>query len=132
MERSAIDRIGSPTAVDPVASEMPPAAGLSDPVDAVPPTDLGPSGSAPAKAAEEERRLVGSTPAAALVSAIGLLAFAALAWYFFPAGGIAVAALGVAMSALGQSSRRPKLAIVVLGMHALLVVACCLRAIWVG
>lgn len=107
-------------------------AGLAAPVDAGPPTVLGPLGPEPVGAGVEELGLAGTAPAAGLVSAIVLLAFATLAWYFFPAGGVAVAALGVAMSALGQSSRRPKLAMVALGMHAGLLVACYVRAIGSG
>lgn len=71
----------------------------------------------------------GTTASAALVSAIFLLPCASLAWHFFPAGGITVAVLGVAMAALGLRSRRAKLAVVALALHAWLFIACTLRAI---
>jgi hypothetical protein len=132
LERLANDRIGSPAAVDPEASGLASIAGLATPVDAAPPTDLGPRGSEPVGAGVEELRVAGTAREAALVSAIVLLVFATLAWHFFPTGGVAVAALGVAMSELGYSSRRPKLAIVTLGMHAGLLVACYVRAIGSG
>jgi hypothetical protein len=127
-------RSGSPFAVDPAASAGGPKAGLANPVAAAPATDFGPLNAEPEGAAVWGAAVWGAgaggtTASAALVSAIFLLPCATLAWHFFPAGGITVAVLGIAMSALGLSSRRAKLAVVALGLHAWLFIACTLRAI---
>jgi len=127
-------RNGSPISVDPVASAGGPTAGLANPLAAAPATDIGPltaetEEAAVGGAAVWEAGTGGTTASAALVSAIFLLPCATLAWHFFPAGGITVAVLGVVMSALGLRSRRVKLAVVALGLHAWLFIACTLRAI---
>lgn len=129
MKGSSDYRNGSPIAVDPVASTGGPTAGLANPLAAAPATDIGPLTAESEGAAVGGAGTGGTTASAALVSAIFLLPCATLAWHFFPAGGITVAALGVVMSALGLRSRRVKLAVVALGLHAWLFIACTLRAI---
>jgi hypothetical protein len=58
-----------------------------------------------------------------------LVGFAALCWLFFPVGGIAITALGFVVSMIGLSSRWTKLSTVSLVLHAVLFMACYLRAI---
>jgi hypothetical protein len=71
----------------------------------------------------------GQTAAAGAYAAVILLAFVAASWSLFPAGGVAVAALGVVVSLLGLSSQRNRLATVTLSLHGALFFACYLRAI---
>ncbi len=71
----------------------------------------------------------GQTAAAAAYAAVILLAFVVLSWTLFPAGGVAVAALGVVVSLMGLSSKYKRLSMATLALHGVLFIACCLRTI---
>ncbi len=64
------------------------------------------------------------TATAATFAAWMLIAFVSVGWAWFPAGGIAIAMLGIAVSLLGLSSRRVKLAIAALAVHAAMLCGC--------
>jgi hypothetical protein len=114
-------RVGSPFAVQPS-----PEAG--DNLAANAPAAIG--GEAIAWAAEPLGEGVWrQTSASAAFSAAMLVGFAALCWLFFPVGGIAITALGFVVSMIGLSSRWTKLSTVSLVLHAVLFMACYLRAI---
>ncbi len=86
------------------------------------------------KAAELEPETLGygvwtETATAAAYSAVILLTFAIACVLIFPAGGIAVTALGAVLSLLGLSSRRVRLSVVTLVLHGVLFFVCYLRAI---
>jgi len=69
------------------------------------------------------------TAAAAAYAALIVLGFALACLLLFPAGGIAVAALGAVLSLLGLSSRRVRLSVTTLVLHGVLFFVCYLRAI---
>ena len=104
-------------------------AGLATAVATATATDIGPLHTEPQGPNALGAGEGGTTASAALLSAIVLLGFATLACPFFPAGGVAVPALGVAMATLGLRSGRAKLAAIALGLHGLLLVACFLQAL---
>lgn len=146
MEKPNDYRVGSPFAADPPAatSPDPPA---SEVVTAAPNgtrvTGSAAEGAAAsaasvprraATAAAREPETLGNgvwteTAAAAAYAAVIVLAFAVACLLLFPAGGIAVAALGTVLSLLGLSSRRVRLSIVTLVLHGVLFFVCYLHAI---
>jgi hypothetical protein len=67
------------------------------------------------------------TAAAAIVAAWLLIGFASAGLAFFPGGGVAVASLGIAVSAFGMSSGSRKVAIAALAAHFVLLAANLLR-----
>lgn len=71
----------------------------------------------------------GHTALAASYSAILLLVFVTVCWWVFPAGGVAVAALGAVVSLIGASGRRSRLAATTLVIHITFFFACYLRAL---
>jgi hypothetical protein len=71
----------------------------------------------------------GHTAEAALFASIMLSVFAAACWFFFPPGGIAVAALGVAVSLLALASTRTKLTASFLAVHGIFFILCYLKSI---
>lgn len=68
------------------------------------------------------------TAASAAFASMMLIAFTVGGWFYFPAGGVAIATLGLAMSLLGMSSRHTKLASVSLVAHTVALVACYFKA----
>jgi len=71
----------------------------------------------------------GQTAASAVLASGLLTLFAVLCWQYFPGGGLAVTGLGFAVSVLGLSSNRRRLATALLATHTGLFVACYLRVI---
>jgi hypothetical protein len=64
------------------------------------------------------------TAASAAFASLMLIAFGVGGWFYFPAGGVAIATLGLAMSLLALSSRHTKLAGISLIAHTIALVAC--------
>lgn len=64
------------------------------------------------------------TAAAAGYSTWVLIPFAIAGWIWFPAGGVAITLLGVAMSVMGLSSRLVKPSLIAFAIHAILLVSC--------
>jgi len=152
LENPSDYRVGSPFAPNPPAATAPnpPAATAPDPpaADAVtaaangtPIADSSVEGPAATRAAQDARQAAAREPetlgqgvwtetaAAAAYAAVIMLAFASACLLLFPAGGIAVAALGAVLSLLGLSSRRVRLSIATLVLHGVLFFVCYLRAI---
>ena len=145
MENPSDYRIGSPFAPEPLAAT----ATDTQAADVIPAVDAAPingspfegqaaavaSASMPAKkAAELEPETLGygvwtETATAAAYSAVVLLTFAIACVLIFPAGGIAVTALGAVLSLLGLSSRRVRLSVATLVLHGVLFFVCYLRTI---
>lgn len=67
------------------------------------------------------------TALAAIVAAWLLIGFASAGLAFFPGGGVAVASLGVGVSAFGMASGNRKFALAALAAHAVLLAANLLR-----
>jgi hypothetical protein len=64
------------------------------------------------------------TAAAAGYSTWMLVPFGIVGWSWFPAGGVAIALLGIVMSVMGMSSRLVKPSILAFAIHAILLVFC--------
>lgn len=71
----------------------------------------------------------GQTAESAVFASIILSVFAVTCWFLFPPGGIAVAALGFAVSMLALGSKRTKFATTMLAIHGTLFILCYLRSI---
>ena len=67
------------------------------------------------------------TALAAIVAAWLLIGFASAGLVFFPGGGVAVASLGIAVSAFGMASDNRKVAIAAMAAHSVLLAANLLR-----
>lgn len=64
------------------------------------------------------------TAAAASLAAVFLLAFVLACWFWFPGGGVSIAALGVVLSLMGLISRHPTRSLLTLLFHAGGLLAC--------
>lgn len=106
MEKLPEHRVGSPFASEPVV-----------------PAPWGPQGESPGGG------VWGQTAAAAASAALVLLGFALGCWAYFPAGGLAVTALGAVVALLGLSSGRGRLAAAALALHGLLFFSCYLQVL---
>ena len=144
MENPSDYRVGSPFAADPPAANAPnsPAAdAVTAAANGTPINDSSFEGPAAARSPQNARQAAAREPetlgqgvwtetaAAAAYAAVIVLAFAGACLLLFPAGGIAVAALGAVLSLLGLSSRRTRLSIATLVLHGVLFFICYLRAI---
>lgn len=64
------------------------------------------------------------TAASAAFASLMLVAFALLATFYFPAGGLAIAVLGIGMAFFGLSSRYKRLSIACIATHGILLSVC--------